>query len=141
MLVNWGSNFDSHSTWVWWPIVAGLAALLAVSWPKRTAPELQRQSCPETANAHSLVGQALSQHLSSFARRYLIVAFVRSSKPSQIRQVNPLPRTPTHLVDSHPRPSCSLSCPVALGDGCLHIADKVLDKTASPVVDFALLQR
>jgi len=57
VLVNWGSNFDSHSTWVWWPIVAGLAALLAVSWPKRTAPELQRQSCPENSEC-SLAGGA-----------------------------------------------------------------------------------
>jgi len=32
--VNWLSNFDGHRAWVWWPIVAGLAALVAVSWPK-----------------------------------------------------------------------------------------------------------
>jgi hypothetical protein len=54
--VDWLSNFDRHSEWVWWPIVAGLAALVAVTWPKRTAPELQRQSCPENIE-HSLAGR------------------------------------------------------------------------------------
>ena len=33
--VDWMSNFDRHSVWVWWPIVAGLAAIVVVSWPRR----------------------------------------------------------------------------------------------------------
>ena len=31
--LTWTSDFDPHVTWVWWVIVAGLAALVAVSWP------------------------------------------------------------------------------------------------------------
>ncbi len=43
VIVNWTSNFDGHRAWVWWPIVFGLVALVAVSWPARTAHE--RGSC------------------------------------------------------------------------------------------------
>jgi hypothetical protein len=31
--LTWTSDFDPHVAWVWWVIVAGLAALVAVSWP------------------------------------------------------------------------------------------------------------
>ncbi|MGD1010970.1 MAG: hypothetical protein ABR925_00335 [Acidimicrobiales bacterium] len=47
VVVNSASNFDRHSTWVWWPIVAGLAALVAVSWPKPLPPVSERQGSAE----------------------------------------------------------------------------------------------
>ena len=39
VVVDWVSNFDRHSEWVWWPIVVGLAVLVAASWPARTTRE------------------------------------------------------------------------------------------------------
>ncbi len=31
--VDWVSNFQRHSEWLWWPIIGGLAVLVAASWP------------------------------------------------------------------------------------------------------------
>jgi hypothetical protein len=36
VIVDWMSNFDRQSQWVWWPIMAGLVALVAASWPRRS---------------------------------------------------------------------------------------------------------
>ncbi len=53
VMVNWVSSFDPHSTWVWWPIVAGLALLVAMCWPQRTSAEGDRRSWAEDGRALS----------------------------------------------------------------------------------------
>jgi hypothetical protein len=47
--VDWLSNFDRHSEWVWWPIVAGMAALVAVSVAMKKYPRVARTRYPLVA--------------------------------------------------------------------------------------------
>jgi len=49
--VTWASNFDPHTTWVWWPIVVGLALLVALSWSKST----ERSGVPSSLDKSKLL--------------------------------------------------------------------------------------
>jgi hypothetical protein len=57
VIVNWVSSFDRDSTWVWWLIVAGLAALVAVCWSQGISRERERQSWADN-NGCALAGDA-----------------------------------------------------------------------------------